>query len=97
MRGGKRILAIASYTKTDQGPGILFDYDDKEETLHVQFANGEHLWQVKLPLRMHRWTHVFAQWTAENGLRVVLDGALDDADSGRRDEKGVAKIVPLTP
>jgi len=97
MRGGKRILAIGSYTKTDDGPGILFEYDEREEVLHVKFANGEHLWSVQLSLRMHRWTHVFAQWIYSKGLRVVLDGAVGDVDSERKDEKGVVKKVPLTP
>lgn len=96
MEGGKRILSTASYTVSDQGPGILIEYDSKKEILTVSFTSREKHWQTHVVLPKYSWCHVTATWTDEDsnekrGLRVVVDGKVNSNGTIGEDFVGKAR------
>jgi len=97
MRGGKRIIATGSYTNSTSGPGILVEYDAKNEILKVDMASTERHWSVQILLRKNSWCHVAISWTFNDGLIVVLDGRVNEAESFVKDKKGQVKTIKGKP
>ena len=91
--GTRRVLATGSYTKSTDGPGILMEYNEHKQLLHVFFASKERLWRTNITLPMYSWCHVIATWNGGRygkGLRVVLDGKYGKPRYTARDAKGTA-------
>ena len=78
LRNTRQILATGSYTASNNGPGVLIEYNQQTEILQAEVGNSERLWKTSLLVRKHAWCHLSVVWSIEIGLRIILNGKTEE-------------------
>ena len=78
LRNTRQVLATGSYIASNNGPGVLIEYNPQTEILQVEVGNSKRLWKTSLLVRKHAWCHLSVVWSIESGLRIILNGKSEE-------------------
>jgi hypothetical protein len=75
-------------TKHEDGPGVLIDYNETNQTMQFKVAMKDSdtklkVWSVKLQVYTLAWYQVILTFNKANGLQVSLNGFYEDEDYGK--------------